>query len=125
MPVGARHPCAEPSCGHLVPRGKARCEKHERARDLERGTRHERGYTNRWAMAAKAFLMEHPLCARCVVEHQMDHSVFIQAAKVVDHVKPHKGNQELFWDESNWQPLCKPHHDRKTATEDSTFARRS
>jgi len=38
----------------------------------------------------------------------------IAAATVVDHIIPHKGNQVLFWDESNWQPLCKFHHDQKT-----------
>jgi 5-methylcytosine-specific restriction endonuclease McrA len=27
---------------------------------------------------------------------------------------PHKGNEALFWDESNWQSLCKFHHDQKT-----------
>lgn len=31
---------------------------------------------------------------------------------------PHRGDQKLFWDESNWQALCKPCHDRKTWTED-------
>ncbi|WP_338056068.1 HNH endonuclease signature motif containing protein [Thermanaerosceptrum fracticalcis] len=47
----------------------------------------------------------------------------IVPAIVVDHIRPHKGDYELFWDESNWQPLCKQCHDRKTATEDSNFAR--
>jgi 5-methylcytosine-specific restriction protein A len=27
----------------------------------------------------------------------------------------------LFWNETNWQPLCKECHDRKTATEDGGF----
>lgn len=45
------------------------------------------------------------------------------AATVVDHIIPHKGDQYLFWDRSNWQPLCKLCHDRKTATEDSQFTR--
>jgi 5-methylcytosine-specific restriction protein A len=39
-------------------------------------------------------------------------------ATVVDHIKPHRGNQKLFWDEDNWQPMCKQCHDRKTLTED-------
>ena len=42
------------------------------------------------------------------------------AAKVVDHVIAHHGNQELFWDESTWQALCKHHHDSdKQASEKS------
>ena len=33
------------------------------------------------------------------------------AATVVDHIIPHKGDSDLFWDESNWQSLCKRCHD--------------
>ena len=32
----------------------------------------------------------------------------------VDHIIPHRGDPELFWDRSNWQALCKNCHDRKT-----------
>jgi len=35
-------------------------------------------------------------------------------ATVVDHIIPHRGDETLFWDESNWQALCKKCHDRKT-----------
>jgi hypothetical protein len=35
----------------------------------------------------------------------------VAAAKIVDHVIPHKGNLKLFWDRANWQPLCKACHD--------------
>ena len=38
-------------------------------------------------------------------------------ATVADHIIPHKGNLELFWDEGNLQALCKSCHDRKTAKE--------
>jgi 5-methylcytosine-specific restriction protein A len=31
-------------------------------------------------------------------------------ATVVDHIKPHKGDQGLFWDTDNWQGLCATHH---------------
>ena len=39
-------------------------------------------------------------------------------ATVVDHIVPHRGDRKLFWDEKNWQPLCKRCHDTKTLTED-------
>jgi 5-methylcytosine-specific restriction endonuclease McrA len=29
---------------------------------------------------------------------------------VCDHIKPHKGDQRLFWDETNLQTTCKPCH---------------
>ena len=39
-------------------------------------------------------------------------------ATVVDHIIPHRGDAKLFWDEGNWQSLCKNCHDHKTMTED-------
>jgi 5-methylcytosine-specific restriction protein A len=41
----------------------------------------------------------------------------MEPATVVDHVVPHRGDQQLFWDEGNWAPACKPCHDAKTARE--------
>lgn len=67
-----------------------------------------RGYGWKWQCAARAFLRRHPLCR----DHQLRGEVV--AACVVDHVTPHRGNSKLFWDRSNWQPLCKSCHDRKT-----------
>jgi 5-methylcytosine-specific restriction endonuclease McrA len=72
---------------------------------MERGSANERGYTYRWQKSAKLFLDEHPLCIFC---EQQGH---ITAATVVDHIKPHRGDNELFWDKNNWQALCKPCHD--------------
>jgi len=34
------------------------------------------------------------------------------ADPVCDHIKPHRGDEALFWDEANLQTLCKPCHDR-------------
>lgn len=31
-------------------------------------------------------------------------------ATVVDHKKPHHGDEELFWDHDNWQSLCAACH---------------
>jgi 5-methylcytosine-specific restriction protein A len=44
---------------------------------------------------------------------------------VVDHIVPHKGDQTLFFDRANLQPLCKSCHDRKTAKQDGGFGRTS
>lgn len=62
---------------------------------------------------AKQFLMAHPLCVQCMAEGR-----YVRAT-VVDHIVPHRGDQKLFWDRSNWQALCKAHHDKKTGLEDS------
>ena len=55
----------------------------------------------------------HPLCVQCLKE---GHAV---TATVVDHIRPHRGDPVLFWDEKNWQSLCKPCHDKKTWNEDN------
>lgn len=70
-----------------------------------KGTAHERGYTARWQRSAKRFLDSNPLCAMC-----LDAGNTVPAT-VVDHIRPHRGDDALFWDCTNWQPLCKTHHD--------------
>jgi len=35
----------------------------------------------------------------------------------VDHIIPHRGDEKLFWDETNWQALCHECHGVKTAKE--------
>lgn len=66
----------------------------------------QRGYGYRWRQARAAYLAEHPLCVMCQAEG------LVTPATVVDHVVPHRGDQRLFWDRANWQPLCATHHSR-------------
>lgn len=116
MPAASPKPCTYPGCGALVRDGTSRCSKHKhierRQVDAKRGSSSERGYGSRWQTARAAFLKRHPDCARCP-----------SPATVVDHVVPHKGDKDLFWDRANWQPLCKRCHDAKTAREDGGFGR--
>ncbi|WP_342664986.1 HNH endonuclease [Shimazuella kribbensis] len=42
-------------------------------------------------------------------------------ATVVDHITPHKGDRELFWDSTNWQSMCSTCHNRKTVWFDGIF----
>ena len=60
------------------------------------------------ARPTAAFLQRNPLCNECMKHGRLT------PATVVDHVIPHRGDQKLFWDEANWQALCKSCHDRKT-----------
>lgn len=64
----------------------------------------QRGYGYKWQKARERFLKKNPLCAYC----QRDDRV--TAANVVDHITPHRGDQKLFWRESNWQALCSSCH---------------
>jgi len=79
--------------------------------DKQRPNATDRGYNYRWQEARRVYLAQHPLCVHCQAEG------IIKAANEVDHIIPHKGDPQLFWDVSNWQPLCKSHHSSKTATE--------
>jgi 5-methylcytosine-specific restriction protein A len=124
------HICAWPGCFAAVPISDRYCDRHETkgaARDAEQKARREqrrterrgsssaRGYGYAWAKAAQAFLKRHPLCAEC------ERTGLVTAASCVDHIVPHKGNKDLFWDRSNWQPLCHNCHSKKTAREDGGF----
>ena len=64
-----------------------------------------------WRRASVAFLAENPLCCEC------EAAGIITASFAVDHIRPHRGCLDLFWDESNWQPLCQSHHNAKSAKE--------
>lgn len=50
------------------------------------------------------FLFKNPLCEFCKARG------IIKEANVVDHKTPHKGDEFLFWDYSNWQALCENCH---------------
>lgn len=114
MPYRPRTPCKHPGCGKLVSYGQKYCDEHKALHPEYTRAASRRGYGSKWQRASKAFLRENPLCEEC-----KRNGKYVQAT-VVDHKTPHRGNQELFWDKRNWQALCKPCHDRKTGTEDST-----
>lgn len=98
------------SCGRVVAAGiVCVCQRERRARnDHNRPTARQRGYDSRWQAAAKQFLIEHPFCA-CGCGRRSD---------VVDHIIPHRGDQRLFWDRKNWQPLAATcHNSRKQRAE--------
>ncbi len=93
-------PYAAPTvCVHCQ---QARCRCARRTKD-NRPTAAKRGYDSRWQAARLAYLRTHRRCVECN-----------DAATVVDHVTPHRGNKRLFWARSNWQPMCKRCHDMKT-----------
>ena len=80
----------------------------------------ERGYGGKWQRLSRQFLRqpETALCVMCDAEGQ------IRQAEVVDHVIPHKGDQALFWDPTNWQGLCRSHHSRDKQVEERGFRKR-
>jgi 5-methylcytosine-specific restriction protein A len=122
MPARPLRPCPAPGCTRLVTRG--RCEEHQKAdriaQDAARGTAHSRGYTYRWALYSKAYLIAHPLC-QCP---ECDEGrLRLRPSQVTDHRVPHRGDMKLFWDPANHQAMAKVCHDKKTATEDGGWGR--
>jgi 5-methylcytosine-specific restriction protein A len=120
VPRRPQSTCPHPGCTTTTPGG--RCDAHRRDVDLQRWQQadqnrpsaRQRGYNTRWEKARKTYLARHPLCA-CV---ECKAGGRVRVATVVDHVVPHRGDQALFWDTSNWQAMAKTCHDRKTAGEE-------
>ncbi len=95
------------TCGQIVPHGtrctcqiastRARNKRH----DATRPTASQRGYNGAWRKARAEWLTVYPFCMTCNAQ-----------ATTVDHITPHKGDDRLFWDRTNWQSLCAPCHNR-------------
>ena len=71
---------------------------------------------SRWRGAnglRKLHLSKQPFCVECRKEGKPI-AECIPAVAIVDHIRPHRGRPELFFDESNLQTMCKSHHSMKT-----------
>lgn len=104
MPVKSAHLC---SCGKVVP-GNIICpcvHRRKAEADQRRPTANARGYGSRWSKARAGHLLSHPTCVMVINGEKCG-----KPASVCDHIKPHRGNQSLFWDKANWQSLCTHHH---------------
>ena len=110
MPMKPMKPCRHPGCPMLT--AETFCQFHARLHAKDRPSANDRGYDHYWQKASKRYLKTNPLCKQCQCESRLTQ------AEVVDHIIPHRGDRQLFWDESNWQSLCKRCHDRKTRIED-------
>lgn len=70
-----------------------------------------------WVKASAAFLQQFPMCVLCVCRGEYNRgvsemSVDTQRNLIVDHITPHRGDMDLFWDQDNWETLCRcPCHD--------------
>lgn len=111
--------CKASGCHNLAEYPNRYCEVHKKLETPEKDTflgGEYEAYKNnpwnelyrsyRWKEASKEFLRKNPICVRCGGR-----------ATAVDHIKPHRGDEELFWDEFNWQPLCSECHRKKTQEE--------
>ena len=99
----------------VSPKQKGAAEYGERERkrkagiDRDRGSSTQRGYGYKWQQYRVGYLARHPLCERCEAKGKL------VPATVINHRRDHGGDQLLFWDEANHEPLCKACHDEHTA----------
>lgn len=61
--------------------------------------------TGRWKRRARAQMQAEPLCRMCLGRGET------KAARVADHIIPHRGDDRLFW-EGDLQSLCDSCHSR-------------
>ncbi|WP_069648969.1 HNH endonuclease [Caloranaerobacter ferrireducens] len=120
MPRKPKRMCSYPGCPELT-EGRY-CEKHqkEETKKYNRSRKYKKLYnSSRWQRLRKKVLTKHPLCVEC------EKAGRLTTATVVDHIIPHRGDEDLFWDEDNLQSLCKSCHDKKTAREDGRWGRKN
>lgn len=83
-----------------------------RARPVDdRPSAYKRGYDAVHQRARKMFLARNPLCVQHLAVGET------VASKVLDHIIPHRGDRKLLRDPKNWQALCVPCHNAKSAKE--------
>jgi len=97
------------------PYSKSVGKKHNPTYHQSRKNKSQRGYTYKWDKASIQYRKDNPLCVSC------ESNSIVKDSEVVDHITPHKGDMELFWNIDNWQALCKRCHDMKTAQEKREF----
>jgi 5-methylcytosine-specific restriction protein A len=120
MPSAPARPCRTCGKAGIWPAGY--CATHARAYqqrvERARPTSSQRGYDKRWRPLRDLFLSRNPLCVICRRQDRLT------AATHVDHIIPHRMNDDLRLDWNNLQALCASCHSRKTATEDGGFGHR-
>ena len=108
MPYKPRPGCKYPLCSNKAEKGSSYCNIHREIMATHRLTPSQRGYNYKWKKFREEYLKRNPFCVECIKKGKLTQ------AKVVDHIIPHKGDERLFWDESNMQALCIRCHNKKT-----------
>ena len=104
-------PCQTPGCPSLRP-----CVTHPHkpfANARRTGAHLYR--TQRWKRERAEYLAANPYC---VAPSGDEMSALCWATStVVDHRIPHRGDEQAFWNQNNWNALCRGCHNAKTGRE--------
>jgi 5-methylcytosine-specific restriction enzyme A len=150
MPKRPPRPCPHPGCRELTEGGRCAAHTDKRWAKQKKSAR-ERGYSVAWEKARKGWLRKHPICRVCARNAKADanalesdlwrirsgdaadldpdriadvlEAVERWAADQLDHIVPHRGDRERFWDRRNWQSICTAHHIEKSARERASWKR--
>jgi len=114
-----RKACARPGCANVHTNRGSYCDEHQRPTIESRPNAFERGYDRKWRNARARFLRNHPVCECDECRERIDPL----PADTVDHIVPHKGDEIVFWDRTNWRAMNFRCHSRKTALHDGGFGR--
>lgn len=68
--------------------------------------------TKQWKAMRLHHLELEPCCVYCLKQGAVSQAI------IVDHIRPHKGDEDLFFDADNLQGLCKKHHDASKQREE-------
>lgn len=124
MPRRPLRVCGFAGCGKAV--DGSYCEPHAelvatlsktaaRQHDRHRGSSADRGYGADWRRLRAIVMREEPLCRECTKNGR------VEPTTEVDHIVPHRGDEQLRLDRKNCQGLCTPCHSAKTARENGGF----
>jgi 5-methylcytosine-specific restriction enzyme A len=80
-----------------------------RKRPDERKSAAQRGYDYQWQRFRKQYLALNPLCKDCQAIG------IVKGATDIHHIEKLCDHPDLKYDDSNLMPLCKMHHDKRTA----------
>jgi len=103
--------CNEAGCSVLIDSCSTYCQKHIKPKRIpfQNAVRSNDGLynTNRWRKLRKKILSENPYCIRCGADTDLE----------IHHRIPPRGNEDLFYEESNCVPVCGACHRIETAKE--------
>ncbi|KKX28237.1 HNH endonuclease [Rhizobiaceae bacterium LC148] len=114
----------KPRIGTLAPRiGRAPGDEQARLRERDQNVSWRSWYkTARWQKLRQQVLVrDHYTCQRtgvlCTGKYPDPHS------PVVDHIRPHRGDEQLFWDPNNLHCVSKTYHDSEKQKQERAQAR--
>lgn len=105
MPTAARSYCLEQRCPNTATY-RGRCAEHAQQKEQTRYNADTRKWycIEAWSDLRLTVLAEQPVCVDCKRAPSTQ----------VDHIVPHRGEYEKFWNRANLQGMCSACHGRKT-----------